>query len=116
MVTRPDVSMERLALHMSIYKRLYDHKGFPSLACLDCIHESGNTLLIPRINVPIQHRALGHGSALLRTVCLKADIWNVTLMLEVYATGSLDNKALVEWYHRYGFVRYGSERVMIRER
>lgn len=62
--------------------------------------------LITRINVPEPHRGNGHGSALLREICMDADTEQVNLWLEIHASdgrGVMNYDKLVAWYERHGF-------------
>lgn len=73
----------------------------PAVADLSMVDEQ--TWELNRVNVPAVSRGVGHGSRLLRRVLDDADREGVTLVLNVYPSGSLDYDALVSWYGRNGF-------------
>lgn len=72
------------------------------------------TLILTRINVPVQCRGKGHGSYLLQTVLDAADAEQVTLALEVMPSGDLSFAQLELWYERHGF-KYGQHGLMWRK-
>jgi GNAT superfamily N-acetyltransferase len=83
----------------SYYKLLSPVK----LAVLDvCPFEDG--FLIPRINVPMAFRGLGHASALLRECTNDADSENVPLYLTTSPSDGLDYKQLEQFYMRNGLL------------
>lgn len=72
------------------------------------------------LNVPVAARGAGYGRALLRMILHDADASGVILTLAPYATGQwyydadkrrewrgLKQRALEQWYRRYGFVWIG---------
>ena len=105
----------RMAAHLSQSIRLVGSDGHTRLAVLDCCPYLNGHFVISRINVPAPHRGERIGAKLLRRCLLKADIWRVTMLLEVYPSGPLRSKALRLWYGRNGFVRLNDSRTMIRE-
>ena len=76
-----------------------------SLAALDMCDYYGEGYIITRVNVPVAHRARGHGRELMRRVIHQADQEGVTLWLEIsaYPGALMQNAELVDWYRRRGF-------------
>lgn len=74
------------------------------IAIADLVRTGPETFVVTRINVPQQFRGKGHGSKLLKMVLDAADEAQVTLELDVYASGPLSDEDLVFWYERHGFV------------
>lgn len=55
-----------------------------------------------------QHaRRQGYGGRLLRLVCEDADREGALLRLIVSSFGDMDDRMLIQWYARHGFVRVG---------
>jgi len=72
------------------------------IAVLDvCLVE--DFFLITRINVPVEFRSQGYGTALMEKVTEDADLEEVTLALEICPYGELDYDQLQSWYERFGF-------------
>lgn len=57
-----------------------------------------------RIFVAEEHRAKGYGSAVLSKLTEYLDKNLIDLYAYVYSSGSLNERQLVSWYKRYGFI------------
>lgn len=62
-------------------------------------------LWIARVFVPHDQRGKGYGSKMLKKFCEWCDENQKAAILAINAYGPLDEKALEEWYARYGFVK-----------
>jgi N-acetylglutamate synthase-like GNAT family acetyltransferase len=87
-------------------KSCYLDKTTRSIADLHPALDNG-AWVITRINVPIEHRGKGHGSALLKRIVADADESGTVLQLEPVPTGGLNLTNLVAWYFRNGFTWKG---------
>lgn len=70
----------------------------------DLVKDEGDAYTITRINVKPEHRRRGLGTALLLRIIRDADELGATLY--VVPSGSdpaFRDRALIEWYKRYGF-------------
>lgn len=85
--------------HLIIIARLYVENGF-----------------VYRFSVDKKYRGKGHGSQLLRNICRDADSEgiNLSLISEPFGIVSLSSQDLFSFYSRYGFVRIGNTKQMIR--
>lgn len=63
--------------------------------------------VITRINVMERFRNQGYGAKILDMILKDADGEKVTLFLQPVASGGLDEKELINWYERHGFI-YGA--------
>jgi ribosomal protein S18 acetylase RimI-like enzyme len=91
--------------------------GVRASACLIPVREEGRPWLLSRVEVGVESRGHGHGSALLRQVCAYADERGVALILCVASDrtrGALRDCELVSWYRRYGFREVEESYTMIR--
>jgi len=75
--------------------------------------QDGTAVYLMNIRSDPQSRGNGNASDALETLCDLADEHQVTLFLEVEASGKMDDDAVADWYWRYGF--RGDLTEMIRE-
>ena len=72
-------------------------------------------MVLNRINVPERHRGKGIARKLLKQILDDADREEITLKLEILASGGLTFEQLESWYKRHGFIWSSDEKgVMVR--
>lgn len=100
---------------MKAYYIIEFPKSIPAIADVHWFHDPINAFVIHRINVPVQHRAKGYGSTLLKQICADADAEQVPLILAPEPSGGLPYEELVSWYMRHGFEWTSSGAMMERK-
>ncbi len=71
------------------------------------ISTASSKWVFDRIFVDEEHRAKGYGSEVLCKLTDYLDRKGLDLYAYIHATGSLDNRQLLAWYKRHGFVKSG---------
>ena len=66
--------------------------------------DSNADFVIVRINVPVNERRKGIGTALLKRCLKDAQKEQVSLCLEVLSSSDMSSGRLMQWYKKHGFV------------
>jgi ribosomal protein S18 acetylase RimI-like enzyme len=60
--------------------------------------------MVTRVYTHPDHRKKGHAGKLLVQVLADADKEGISLVLDIYASGQMNNAALKAWYEKHGFI------------
>jgi predicted GNAT family acetyltransferase len=98
---------------MTIYKKI-DARNVAVLELMTPMPTKSRIRLISRIQVPIEFRGKGFGSALMKTACELADQQDFTYYFHLYAAEKPYRVKIMKWLNKYQFILAAAPDLMCR--